>query len=115
MGEARVLRVEAGAAAPEESRPDPSRVLAGDPVFTTWNVEERDGVFAGVWRSTPGEWRVHYDEWEYCVMREGVSVVTPEGGDPLTLRAGDAIVIRPGFRGTWEVVETTVKDYVIRV
>jgi uncharacterized cupin superfamily protein len=110
-----IQRLDRSAATPEESRPDPSRVIAGDPVFTTWNVEERDGVFAGVWRSTPGKWRVVYDEWEYCVLREGVSVVTPAGGDPVTLRAGDAIVIRPGFRGTWEVVETTVKDYVIRV
>jgi uncharacterized cupin superfamily protein len=24
-------------------------------------------------------------------------------------------VLRPGFKGTWEVVETTRKDYVIRV
>jgi uncharacterized cupin superfamily protein len=30
------------------------------------------------------------------------------------LRAGDRAVIRPGFKGTWEVVETTRKDYVIR-
>jgi hypothetical protein len=31
------------------------------------------------------------------------------------LRAGDSWIIRPGFEGTWEVVETTLKDYVIRV
>ena len=115
MAEPLILRLDPGAGAPEDSRPDPARVIAGDPVFTTWSVEERDGLFAGVWRSTPGAWRVAYDEWEYCVLRDGVSVVTPEGGDPLTLRAGDSLVIRPGFRGTWEVVETTVKDYVIRV
>jgi uncharacterized protein len=28
-------------------------------------------------------------------------------------RAGDSFVIRPGFRGVWEVIETTRKDYVI--
>jgi uncharacterized cupin superfamily protein len=31
------------------------------------------------------------------------------------LKAGDSFVIRPGFRGTWEVIETTRKHYVVRV
>lgn len=101
--------------APEITRPPPDRVLAGDPVHSAWNVEDRDGLFAGIWQSTPGTWRVVYDEWEYVRILEGVSILTPEGGAPVTLRAGDAWIIRPGFRGTWEVVETTVKDYVIRV
>jgi uncharacterized cupin superfamily protein len=25
------------------------------------------------------------------------------------------MILRPGFKGTWEVIETTRKDYVIRV
>jgi hypothetical protein len=29
------------------------------------------------------------------------------------LRAGDRMILRPGFKGTWEVIETTRKDYVI--
>ncbi|MBB4525923.1 UNVERIFIED_ORG: putative cupin superfamily protein, partial [Rhizobium sophorae] len=29
--------------------------------------------------------------------------------------AGDRMILRPGFKGTWEVVETTRKDYVIKV
>ena len=28
---------------------------------------------------------------------------------------GDSFILRPGFRGTWQVLETTVKDYVIRI
>jgi len=31
------------------------------------------------------------------------------------VKAGDSFVLRPGFRGTWEVVETTRKDFVIRI
>ncbi len=108
-------RIDAAGMAPETSRPDPGRLIAGDPVFTTWNLDEGGGLQCGLWRATPGKWRVVYGEWEWCRLREGVSVVTADGGAAVTLRAGDALVLRPGFTGTWEVVETTLKDYVIRL
>lgn len=110
-----LLRLDPAAVAPETSQPAPDRLIAGAPVFTTWNLEERDGLFAGVWQSTPGKWRVLYDEWEYFRILSGHSVLTPDGGTPLHLRAGDALVLRPGFAGTWEVLETTRKDYVVRL
>jgi uncharacterized cupin superfamily protein len=99
----------------ETERPAPEKLISGDPVFTTWNFEERDGLFAGIWRATPGKWRVSYDEWEFCRIREGVSVLTDAEGRAQRLEAGMSFVIRPGFTGTWEVLETTVKDYVIRL
>ena len=100
---------------PEVSRPDPEKVIAGDPVHTTWNLEERDELYCGIWQSTPGKWRIAYDEWEYCRILEGVSVIAEDGGAAVTVRAGDAFILRPGFAGTWEVLETTRKDYVIRL
>lgn len=105
----------APSAAPETDRPPADRLIAGDPVFTTWNLEERDGLYCGIWQATPGKWRIVYDEWEYCRILEGVSIIAEEGGAAVTMRAGDSFVIPPGFRGTWEVVETTRKDYVIRL
>lgn len=101
--------------APEVSRPDPAKVLAGDPVHTTWNIEEREGLYCGLWQSTPGTWRVRYEEWEYVHIRAGHSILTGADGQAIHLRAGDSWIIRPGFEGTWEVVETTLKDYVIRL
>ena len=111
----RFLAVAADGVAPEEGRPDPARVTKGDPRFRTWNLEERDGLYAGIWEATPGAWRVVYDEWEFCHILEGLSVLTEDGGVARTLRPGDAFVIRPGFTGIWEVVETTRKEYVIRL
>ncbi len=99
---------------PEVERPDPAKVLSGDPVHTTWNLEERDGLYCGLWQSTPGKWRVSYNEWEYVRILKGLSVLTGADGQAVTLRAGDSWIIRPGFEGTWEVLETTLKDYVIR-
>ncbi|MDF1607107.1 cupin domain-containing protein [Hoeflea sp. YIM 152468] len=99
----------------EVSRPDAEKVLAGDPVHTAWNLEERDGLYCGIWQSTPGKWRICYDEWEYCHILEGVSVVTEDGGESVTVKAGDSFILRPGFKGSWEVVETTRKEYVIKL
>ncbi|MGB3148737.1 MAG: cupin domain-containing protein [Paracoccaceae bacterium] len=101
-------------AAPEEiSRPAPEKLLAGDPVHTTWNVEERGGLYSGIWQSTPGKWRISYDEWEYCRILVGRSIITDADGTAHEIAAGDSFILRPGFRGTWEVIETTRKDYVI--
>jgi len=98
---------------PETERPGADKVVDGDPVHTTWNLEDRDGLYCGMWQSTPGTWRVAYAEWEYVYIHEGVSVLTDAAGVQTTLRAGDSFVIRPGYEGTWQVVETTLKDYVI--
>lgn len=110
-----LVRLTRDGIAPEVSRPDPARVTRGDPVHTTWNAEDRDGLFCGLWHSTPGAWRVSYAEWEYVRILEGVSILTEDGKPPVTLRAGDGWIIRPGFEGEWNVVEATLKDYVIRL
>ncbi|NML74050.1 cupin domain-containing protein [Rhizobium sp. S-51] len=111
-----VLKFDPSTVLPEEGEPAADRLISGSPRFTTWNFEEAPGgVYAGIWQSTPGKWRISYDEWEYFHMLEGHSIVTEDGGEPIHLRAGDRLVLRPGFKGTWEVVETTRKDYVIRL
>ncbi len=100
---------------PEKGAPAADRLISGNPEFTTWNLEEAPGgLYAGLWQSTPGKWKISYDEWEYFHILSGHSVVTEDGGDAITLRAGDRLILRPGFKGTWEVIETTLKDYVIR-
>ncbi|MCO6177864.1 cupin domain-containing protein [Ciceribacter sp. RN22] len=110
------LAFDISAVEPEEGAPAPGRLISGDPHFLTWNLEEAEGgVYAGVWQSTPGKWRILYDEWEYFHVLEGHSIVTEDGGEPVHLKAGDRMILRPGFKGTWEVVETTRKDYVIRL
>ncbi|MER8626891.1 cupin domain-containing protein, partial [Mesorhizobium sp. M1143] len=41
--------------------------------------------------------------------------VAVDGGAARRGRAGDSFVLRPGFRGSWEVLETTRKEYVIKL
>ncbi len=99
---------------PEVTRPAPERVLSGDPVHSTWSIEDHDGIACGLWQSTPGKWKIAYREWEYVHIHTGHSILTDAAGHETHLRAGDSFIIRPGFTGTWEVIETTLKDYVIR-
>ena len=115
MTQALFLRLSQADIMPVVSRPDPAKVLDGDPVHTTWNLEDRDGLYSGIWQSTPGTWRIAYDEWEYCRILSGRSVITEDGGPAQMVTTGDSFMLRPGFRGTWQVLETTVKDYVIRI
>lgn len=110
------LSFDTSAVEPEQGAPAPDRLISGNPVFTTWNLEEADGgLYAGIWEATPGKWRIVYEEWEYCHVTSGHSIVTEEGGEAVHLRPGDSMVLRQGFKGSWEVVETTRKDYVIRL
>jgi uncharacterized protein len=110
----RLTRLSRDGIAPEVSRPEAAKLLAGDPVHTTWNIEDTDGLYCGLWQSTPGKWAVSYAEWEYVYIHQGHSILTDATGQATDLRAGDSFIIRPGFEGSWEVVETTLKDYVIR-
>ena len=114
MAEPLFLTLDTAGIEAEEGAPAPGRLISGAPRFRTWNVEERGGLYAGVWEATPGKWRIEYDEWEFCHILSGVSVVAEEGGAARTVKAGDSFVLRPGFKGSWEVVETTRKQYVIR-
>jgi uncharacterized protein len=113
---ARFIPVNTDQVPADVSRPSPQKILAGDPVHTTWNMEERDGgLYAGIWQSTPGTWRISYDEWEFCHILSGVSVICEDGGEAVTVLAGDSFILRPGFKGTWQVIETTKKEYVIKL
>ncbi len=110
------LRFMVDDAAAEVSAPAPDRLLSGNPQFRTWNLDEAaGGVYSGIWESTPGKWRVEYAEWEFCHIFSGVSILSEDDGAVHALRSGDCFVIRPGFRGCWEVVETTRKAYVVKI
>jgi uncharacterized protein len=115
MDTGKCVRVDPEEALAEVTRPDPVKVLSGDPVHTAWNIEERDGLYCGIWQSTPGKWRISYDEWEFCHILAGVSVISEDNGESRRVAAGDSFILRPGFTGTWEVLETTRKEYVIRL
>ena len=100
---------------PQTSRVAPQKLIAGNPLQSLWNQysDPTSRFFSGVWQSEPGKWHIHYTEEEFCQILGGVSVVTDAEGVSTTLRPGDNFVIPRGFQGTWEVLETTRKIYVV--
>jgi uncharacterized cupin superfamily protein len=98
-----------------ESTPAPDRLLAGAPKHVARNffTDPSGQLFAGVWESSPGKWRVKYTETEFCHITRGSVCIEDEAGAALTFRAGDSFVVPSGFSGTWQVLEPTAKLYVI--
>ena len=94
----------------------PERVVDGDPQHTTRLLfESPDGkLIAGTWTSTPGKWHAFTERDEFCTILSGHVRLIDEAGEAQTFRSGDAFLIPNGFRGFWEVVETTTKHFVIR-
>jgi uncharacterized cupin superfamily protein len=70
-------------------------------------------VGMGIWRSEPGKNisrknGVH----EFCYIVEGVVELTDEDGTKELYRKGDCFVMKSGFSGTWETIETVEKFFV---
>lgn len=100
---------------PERERKPAEKTIAGPVDTTTWNQwsGEDDRLHSGIWESSVGKWTVEYDVWEFCHFIAGKAVLTSETGESWTIGAGEAFVIQPGFKGTWETVEPIRKHYVI--
>ena len=98
-----------------EFRPPADRVLEGDIVCRRWDVDSaKDGkVSAGVFESTPGINRsIKGETWEFCLILSGVVEITEDGQAPVTYRAGDCFIMKPGYTGTWRTIETARKVWV---
>ena len=99
----------------EENPTAAEKCVKGRPLQRSWHhFTNADGrFFAGLWEAEPGSWRVDYSEDEFCQILSGHSILRDGSGREQHLRPGDNFVIPAGFRGEWEVIETTKKIYVI--
>jgi uncharacterized cupin superfamily protein len=91
---------------------DPSQIVEGDPQASAtilWKSE--DGKQCnGIWECTPGVFDyVHTDETA-CLV-QGRVTVTPEGGEPVEIGAGDIVFFPEGSRTRWHVRETVRKAF----
>ena len=99
----------------DESLTPTERCVSGQPLQRTWHqfTSGDEKFFVGTWEAEPGAWTVNYTENEYCHILSGHSILRDSSGAERQIRAGDDLVIPAGFRGIWEVRQTTRKIYVI--
>jgi uncharacterized cupin superfamily protein len=63
------------------------------------------------WSKEPSTFPWSYEQSETCYLLDGVAVVTPEGGEAVTIQAGDLVIFPAGMQCSWEIRETVRKHY----
>ena len=92
-------------------------VQDGTPSMKTWILHTAgDGtMISGYWEATPGTFHVTYTAYEFVHLIEGKITITPDGGTPVTVMAGDAFAVEKEFKGTWKIEEKVRKHFAIRL
>jgi uncharacterized cupin superfamily protein len=65
----------------------------------------------GIWSKEVSTFAWSYDEQEVCYLLEGDVVVTPDGGAPVTIAAGDLVTFPAGMSCVWQVRQAVRKHY----
>ena len=88
-------------------------VTEGTPSMKTWVLHTAsDGtMMSGYWEATPGSYHATYTAYEFVHLIAGRIVITPDGGTPVTVKAGDAFVVEKDFKGTWKIEENVRKHF----
>ncbi|KAI9019759.1 hypothetical protein DFJ74DRAFT_707822 [Hyaloraphidium curvatum] len=87
--------------------------VSGEPTMKTYVCNISSGLMSGVWEATTGTYHATYSAYEFVSLLQGKIIITPEGGEPVTVKAGDAFVVEATFKGTWEIVEPVRKYFVV--
>ncbi len=100
---------------PVRNSPFFAEILEGAPQTLSFRMTggKETGTAAGAWEATPGIFRMDYQVWEFCHIISGICIIQPEGAAAVRLTAGDAFVCHKGLKGTWEIVETMRKHFVV--
>ncbi len=64
-----------------------------------------------IWNKEPSTFPWTYDQKETCYLLEGEAVVTPDGGEPVTIVEGDLVMFPAGMSCIWEIRQTVAKHY----
>ncbi|MOA14347.1 Cupin domain protein [compost metagenome] len=67
----------------------------------------------GIWECSPGQFRRQVMEAEYSYIISGEGSFTPDGGESIEFRAGDALYFPANTEGTWDIRQALRKTYLI--
>mmetsp|Transcript_26591 Transcript_26591/g.67731 ORF Transcript_26591/g.67731 Transcript_26591/m.67731 type:complete len:163 (-) Transcript_26591:126-614(-) len=115
-GAAALLLASAGPSAASATKPvtahSPYVKGPNDVVFVTPTPEVLQGVRSWpTWEHGVDVFPYQYEADEDCYFLQGRVVVTPEGGKPVTIKAGDYVTFPAQMKCTWDIKEPVKKHY----
>lgn len=99
--------------------PKAERRLVGNPKRETWNALSAalgaGQIDTGIWRCEPGKWKIAFSatKHEVFTVHSGRCRVHDDAGHFEEVSTGESLHIPPNFTGSFEVLETITKSYVI--
>ena len=73
---------------------------------------EQIGVYDWpIWEKEVSNFPWTYDARETCYILKGEVMVTPDGGEAVTLQAGDLVTFPAGMSCTWDITKAIRKHY----
>ena len=117
MANKKVTKFGLKAATPIETDLDGWKKVDGNPTMKTWIEYAADdgSSISGWWGATPGTYHATYAAPEFVHMIQGEIVITPDGGQPVTVKAGDAFTVEKDFVGTWKIEQEVFKHFTIQL
>lgn len=94
---------------PIERDLDGWKKVEGEPTMKVWLEYVSNDLRCAWWEATPGTYHATYDASEFVHLLEGKITITPDGGEPHHVGAGDTFIIENGFKGTWKIEEKALK------
>jgi len=85
----------------------------GQPVPKLRGQGAHEAPDVGVWECSPGKFRRQIKSAEFCHFIAGSCVFHADSGERLEIKAGDAVFFPANTLGTWEILETARKTYII--
>ncbi|HXV25695.1 MAG TPA: cupin domain-containing protein [Alphaproteobacteria bacterium] len=85
----------------------------GSPIAHIHSSSFHEHPEIGVWECSPGKWRRQVRSAEFCHFVAGRCIFHADGEKPIHISAGDAVLFPPNTTGTWEILETVRKTYVL--
>ena len=96
--------------------PRPDRLIQGNPKRLTTELYDHPNMNCGIWECEVGAWNIEFaaNKQEFFQVFEGsVRLHDAKTGEFVEIHAGDAGIIPPSFKGTFEVLEKVKKYYVL--
>ncbi|WP_234857082.1 cupin domain-containing protein [Acinetobacter junii] len=96
--------------------PRPDRLVKGNPQRLTYDLYTHPHMGCGIWQCEVGAWNIQFadNKQEFFQVIEGVVRIHDAKTDSyIEVSAGQAGIIPPAFVGTFEVIETVKKYFVI--